>query len=140
MKKLFALTALALLAPMASHAQTLDRWDIQSQVIRSVNNAGMTQCNTATAVSYTIPTGAMYLRFDPSQGHYHCVENTTQPVCGTARPTTTTSTTAWEYNAIARRLMEVNNGSAVKPNRLWVQNQVSADCVIWHYSAGQPNE
>ncbi|MGG7581696.1 hypothetical protein [Rhizobium sp. Nf11,1] len=144
MKQYLALTALALLAPLAAHAQAqLDRFDIKNNVIRAVNNNGGVQCGSTAAVSYTVPStsSTIYIRFDPTpSGHDYCAENTAQPVCGTSRPTTTSSTNAWEFNPISRRLVDVNNGSSYRPNRIWVQARNSSDCVIWHYNSGMPNE
>lgn len=134
MKKL--ILAAALVLPALAQAQNLDRWDSKNDVIRAVNNAGRYQCGTTAAVSYTIPTGALYVRFDPSLGHYVCAENSAQPVCSPGRPTTGSGTTAWERLNVARRMVDLNNGSSMRPDRLWVQAEVSTDCIYWHYNAG----
>lgn len=140
--KILVLTALTLIGTTAVQAQTLDRWDATGNVIRAVNRPGGRLCDTTSAVSITIPTGAGFVRFDPpiATNFAICLENTADAACGTAVSTTTNlSTHIWEDNPITRRLIATRNNASIsyKPNRMWVQNYTGTGCSKWHWNSGE---
>lgn len=129
MKSLFALL---LMVPVLAQAESAEWWQPRESVLNVTGRIGFSDVLTtnATPTSHTIPTGARCVRFDPTTNYWHCADNAANRYCGTARPTTTVSQTAWDFNANQRRFQTV---SGTVPDTLWVQVQDSNTQVVGHW-------
>lgn len=127
------LLALLILAPAMGFAQSAEWWNPKESVLNVTGKIGFSAVFTgnATPVSFTLPSNATRcVRFDPVANFWACADVSGSRICGSARPTTTVSQTAWEFNPNQRRFQAVS-GSV--PDTLWVQADASNTQVIGHW-------